>query len=152
MCPSALSAPLRAADISLGYRRSVLVLWPERNDFSIRYDSSTGAERACEILCASTSLVPTPEEAKLAEHVVRRASRWDSEKVLASVCPAAFRWKDAALWVRAVTQCGAQRSIAALGEQAIFGAVLAFPFKDIRPVYAPSRTRIDAHAHVLPVA
>ncbi|KAH9936707.1 hypothetical protein B0H21DRAFT_894199 [Amylocystis lapponica] len=125
-----------------GYRRTVLVIWPKWQDFSIRYgDGHDGFKRACETLRTSTSPAPTPDELEVMEQILQRASVISVAEIIAKVCPVACLWRDASIWVRAVTACDAVHGIASLGVENVYRALLVFDFEDIQDVLETALTR-----------
>ncbi|GJE87378.1 hypothetical protein PsYK624_034610 [Phanerochaete sordida] len=86
-----------AAFITRWFRRTLLVIWPERSYHSLRYTGSDGFDRAFEELEGSKSKTPTEDERALVGVLVDH--REGKPKEAARLCcHVACRWKDAELW------------------------------------------------------
>jgi len=90
----------------LGYRRTVLVIWPEEH-----YDEVITGDPldALDNLRATDSQEPDSFERDQADYFLRaiRGGRLDRSAVANTVCTAACTWRDLRLWKRAVLDSGA---------------------------------------------
>ncbi|GJE87377.1 hypothetical protein PsYK624_034600 [Phanerochaete sordida] len=93
-----------AGTLERWYRRTVLVIWPARNNYTVLYDAETGFARALEDLHADNA----PEaERELVEFVLTHRARGPGAAAEA-VCLSALHADDAPRWQRAVALCAAQ--------------------------------------------
>ncbi|KAI1793098.1 hypothetical protein LXA43DRAFT_1127543, partial [Ganoderma leucocontextum] len=117
-----------AGSLERFYRRTVLLIWPPSTHFDIIH-GGRGLDYACEKVRGSTSNRPTQEELELVDIILSR-SLGRSVEVVSSVCQAAFRWRDVALWSRAIQACHA--SVAVLKDDHIYEIITAFGFAQVQ--------------------
>lgn len=87
----------------------------------------------CATLLSFTSQTPRQGNEELIQLVLTRRSQ-DEALVAKSLCHAAIAWKDASLWVRAVSNCSKDIgfSIFPHGNQSIWDAILSLGFEPIQ--------------------
>ncbi|KDQ61218.1 glycosyltransferase family 8 protein [Jaapia argillacea MUCL 33604] len=124
-----------AGSVERWYRRTVLVIWPDSNNYRIVYSGGNYA-LALGQLRASTSLTPTRFEKELFEYVLDAASqvKHSPESVLEIACEAACKWGSLRLWLQAVKECSGTKSFSMLTHDRIFKAVEKFGFGAVKPV------------------
>ncbi|TCD68484.1 hypothetical protein EIP91_010659 [Steccherinum ochraceum] len=117
------------------YTRTVLVIWPGRNDIWIRYGTHNleGVFRAVEAIRSPT---PSKEERQLVGHVL-----WAVEEGYAkpsptaqSVCHAACSWTQPDLWIRSVWTCSrSSTGVSLLTMEQVQTAITVFTFAIVQP-------------------
>ncbi|KAI0714887.1 hypothetical protein C8Q76DRAFT_784084 [Earliella scabrosa] len=119
-----------AGSLDRWYRRTVLVVWPSWSHFDIIHGEE-GFAYACRKIAQFTSGKPTSEELELVDIALSRATQYECNEVVNSVCRAASSWGDLDIWIRAVKACDADRDIKTLREENILRAVEAFGFYSV---------------------
>ena len=133
MCVSpSLLRNLFSSRYLVGYRRTVLVIWPRYSHFAIQYGEDN-TERACSTLAGMTNPKPSSNDLALADFVLRLAGKLPAQAARA-VCHAAHLWKNITLWTRAITTCSPLgKGLAIIDkDEILFDAVTRFGFKDIK--------------------
>lgn len=93
-----------AGSLSRWYRRTVLVIWPTKNNYTVLYDGQTGFKHAVEDLYEEH----TPEaERRLVEFVLAHRA-YGPREAAGAVCISALVAGDAGLWQRAIALCAAE--------------------------------------------
>ncbi|GJE87366.1 hypothetical protein PsYK624_034490 [Phanerochaete sordida] len=93
-----------AGTLERWYRRTVLVLWPARNNYAVLYTPEAGFARALEDLHEDNT--PAAERELVAFVLANRAR--GPGAAAAAVCMSALHAGDAKLWQRAVAMCAAE--------------------------------------------
>lgn len=114
-----------------GYNRTVLVIWPNEKTYKVAY-----AGQGLNYACANLDNADKPSESltHLADFVLSRAAE-SSSRVVTSVCQAALRWNDFALWRRAVGLCFWDNGVAFLKSYDLLKALDIFGSRRVREVY-----------------
>lgn len=124
------------ADTSLGYRRTVLVIWPNFANCVV----ASNLDDVCDELRdeADEFDKATPEQRATIEFLLARSvdSSEDAVTVADSVCNASCHWRDLELWKRAVEKCSRAAGVATLDADSIYTAIKAFGFEAVTSRYA----------------
>ena len=116
----------------VGYRRTVLVIWPRWSDFAVLYAGRGGTLKAIKELNSFTAAHETARNFELVELILSRANQ-ALVMVAQAVMHVAYQWNKPSLWVRAVKSCGIEAGLTALrNETEIFKAVESFGFDSIK--------------------
>jgi hypothetical protein len=122
--------------LTLGYRRSALIIWPRAGDFDVEIQDITTFSQ----LSSSTSTSPTPKEANLVELLIKACGRYpnnpnlarDSCQILRS---AAIRWLDPNLWHRAIAVGRLNSGIKALSYAGFVEGLQVFGLRAMEHLY-----------------
>ena len=118
----------------IGYRRTVLVIWPDCYNFDISYSKNpSGALRALDEAISSGK--QTGKEHELADFILRTANaREQSQAEIAKVVYlAARRWNNVDLWKRAMRACKAETSLSVVETPLLCDSAITFGFQEVRP-------------------
>lgn len=118
-----------------GFRSTVLVMWPARNDCYVIYSGFEGCEWACEEVNTFTSTSPSADERQLVESLFNRKNGGD-DSICKAVCRVARLWKDAALWKRGVDQLAPYYNLHILSDEQKLEAAALFGFDAVKDRYA----------------
>jgi len=119
------------------YRRTALLIWPEKHDLDIIADDP--ADYAEQNLNQSDSQEATFKEKGIADTLVTWCeSEEDNEGVFDALRTAALRWRDADLWMRACTVVGVDYDMEILGWSNIVEDVNLFGFGAVTELYVHS--------------
>ena len=105
--------------LASGYRRTVLVIWPDRFDCEIRYSGITFNSALHEMLNLD---LPSAKRTQIAEYVLQNANQ-DRSQVARSVTKLALADKDYTLWDRGVMACEANEALAVLSGEDVVAAI-----------------------------
>lgn len=116
----------------IGYRRTVLVIWPNYSNFTIQYGENN-VDRACLTLANVSHEVPSRDDVALADFILGLAAKAPA-KAAQSTCHAACLWKDLALWKRAIATCSPLcKGLAVLDKhEAALNAISSFGFENVQ--------------------
>ena len=117
-----------------GYRRTVLVIWPQRFELDMTFDDDI--ESAIEDL-TDVSAKPHKRERKLVEFLLNVAKARGSSgnnDIAQAICHVAYMWSDRALFLRAMEICGVN-GVETLSIDDAVNAADAFGMETVQPVY-----------------
>ena len=114
----------------IGYRRTVVVLWPERNTEKFIDD----APRTLRKLASTSNPTPAQHELDQVEYLFSafQGGRLTPQALTRCICRVACMRKDPALWIRAVETCGMVDDLDVVGSDAMKEAVVAFGFSNVQ--------------------
>ena len=118
----------------IGYRRTVLVIWPDRYNFDISYGKNpSGALSTLEEAISSGK--QTGKEHELADFILRTANAREQpqSEIAKIVCSAARRWNNNDLWKRTIRACKAETSLSVVGTPLLCDSAITFGFQGVRP-------------------
>lgn len=127
----------------LGYRRTVLVIWPKWSNHDILFGGEGGLAYGVAKLNAIISKEPNPVERALCT-TLWRARRRDTF-VIRSVCRVARLWKDATLWKHAAQP--QSQPITTVGSEEIYEGILTFGWEDAAVVYVAISSLVSFGLH-----
>lgn len=116
----------------IGYRRTVLVIWPNRNNSSILYQGDVGFERACEHLAKTVSTEPSPEQTELINFITSKHAT-NPKQAADALCIAACDLEDSSLWEKAITLCSPSLGMATISNELKREAIENFGFEIVKP-------------------
>lgn len=116
----------------IGYRRTVLVIWPNYSNFTIQYGEGN-VDRACLTLSNVSHEVPSRDDVALADFILGLAAKAPA-KAAQSTCHVACLWRDLALWKRAIDTCSPLgKGLVVLDKnEAAFNAISRLGFEDVK--------------------
>lgn len=120
-----------AGSLERWYRRSVLVIWPERHHLSVIYNGKEGFNRVLTTISASTSKKSSPEERALIDALLQH-TEGDRAEATRLACKTACRWRDVDLWAKAVETSMQELGVDAISDELKFEAAKVFGFKKIQ--------------------
>ena len=118
----------------IGYRRTVLVIWPDCYNFDIWYGKNpSGALRALDEAISSGKQIGNERE--LADFILRTANarKQPQTEIAKIVCSAARCWNNIDLWKRAIRACKAETSLSVVGTPMLCDSAITFGFQKVRP-------------------
>jgi hypothetical protein len=99
--------------MDVGYRRTVLVIWPQRHSLEMHYGNDP--EGAIQALKSQVECEPRDErkEREVAEFLLRSLERGNvtGVDIIDIVSGVACAWEDLPLWDRTIKACGAETRI-----------------------------------------
>ncbi|KAJ7744541.1 hypothetical protein DFH07DRAFT_834750 [Mycena maculata] len=112
-----------AGSLELWYRRTVLIIWPHRNNPDMEYrDDADGALTNMEIFNKESRL--------LARFLLRGLARDQfGPDIAQGLCDTACRWKSVSLWLKTVSVCENTKILDILSARRIVDAIEAFGFQ-----------------------
>ncbi|KAL4245987.1 hypothetical protein ABKN59_009134 [Abortiporus biennis] len=117
------------------YRRTVLVIWPDTNNYKVRYTGKQGFKYACKILFKTTTFGTEKEDQDLANFVLsghKSTPPRNAADITKAVCTAALTWDDCALWNRAVEAGCPEKGLTIVENDNIINALDLFTFPRIQ--------------------
>lgn len=118
----------------LGYRRTVLVIWPDCYNFDISYGKNP-AGALNKLNEAILSGRQTENERELVDFILRtaKAREQPQAEIAKIVCSAAQHWNSIELWKRAICACKAETSLSVVGTPLLCDSAITFGFQEVRP-------------------
>lgn len=115
---------------SIGYSRTVLVIWPKYASYLITGD----LDSACDELYDIHSEIPTPDELAYVEFLIRQAKNdpQSAATVVDGACHVACQWRDAELWKRAIDVCSKTQGVTTLDVESLCTAIRTFGFDTVK--------------------
>ncbi|TFY70328.1 hypothetical protein EVG20_g2677, partial [Dentipellis fragilis] len=117
-----------AGSLQRWYRRTVLVIWPNRHNCTILYQGEDGFERACDALISG---MYTSKDKDLANFILSEY-RMDPQQAADALCKAGYAWNDVELWKAAVKSCCKDLGVSTLDEEHAGKVLDQFPWQDVR--------------------
>jgi hypothetical protein len=116
----------------VGYRRTVLVLFPVGKELDILLKAG-GVSYALPKLKRAGPRDPTDEDRKIANYVLARLTPRDKASSLA-MADFAIQWNDLAMWNQLVKASGAEKNLDMVGKDNLIKAWKKFSFESVRPM------------------
>ena len=113
----------------LGYRRTVLVLWPNWNDCGIRY---TGASFKAAFDDVNKVDLSPEKRMRIAEFLLRNSTR-NPLRIAKCITQLAFDSDNLDLWVRSAKVCDPKKVLTIFGGEEFVDAILTLGFDNVRP-------------------
>lgn len=124
----------------LGYRKTVLLLWPKRSDIEATFGNILNY--ACTRLENSGQRQPPEKDRKLADLLTKQCEELDPTEHKAPLTRAvkalqrcAVLWGDSALWVASALGCGVSLDISIMGVQMFVQGWKTFGFDRLRDLW-----------------
>ena len=117
----------------IGYRRTVLVIWPHEFDLGTTFEDDI--ENALDDLAQVESTRPHKRERKLIEFLLNVAKNRPEERasIAETLTHAACVWKDIALLERVLAACGTTAGVGLLEDESLARCIETFGFPAIQP-------------------
>ncbi|GJE87369.1 2OG-Fe(II) oxygenase [Phanerochaete sordida] len=123
-----------AGSLERWYRRSVLVIWPERNRAAMLHGGKAGFARAAAAVENSSSKKPSPAERTLID--VLLCHEYGDDAQVARLCAqAALKWKDVELWRKVVEHYAPKRGVDVLPIDMYLEAAKVLGFKHVKAAF-----------------
>lgn len=114
----------------VGYRRTVLVLFPYNKELDILLESG-GVSYALRRLKRGGTGQPDEDDQKVAKFIVDRIKKGDTVSTQA-MTDYAVQWNDLAMWSQVVKSGGTDKAIDILGKERLVAAWMKFSFDVIQ--------------------
>ncbi|KAA1473716.1 hypothetical protein DENSPDRAFT_823200 [Dentipellis sp. KUC8613] len=129
-----------AGSLQRWYRRTVLVIWPNRHNYRILYQGEHGFQRACNALLSG---MYTSKDKELANFILSEYCM-DPERAANALRKAGSAWNDVELWKATVKSCCKNLGVMTLDEEHVDKVLDQFPWQDVRECFE-SMLQHDQH-------
>ncbi|KAA1473725.1 hypothetical protein DENSPDRAFT_823223 [Dentipellis sp. KUC8613] len=117
-----------AGSLERWYRRTVLVIWPNRNNYKILYQGPAGFKLAC--IALLTSMLDSRDD-DLADFIQSQYAV-DPERAAGTLCQAAYAWNDVELWKDIIGLCSKRNGTGTISKQIVVNALEQFTWGEVR--------------------